>query len=61
MLNYIEDKENRMNIKITSLFNSMTDSDFMMLHKHGQLKTFCDALSVDLQPKTNEKDYPYTA
>ena len=49
MLNYIEDKENRMNLKISSLFNSMTDSDFMMLHEHGQLKTFCDALSVDLQ------------
>ena len=61
MLNYIEDKENKMNIKIASLFNSMTDNDFMMLHESGQLKTFCDALSVDLQSKTNEKDYTYTA
>ena len=61
MLNNIGGKANRMNITVTKLFNSMTDKDFMMMHEMGQLKTFCDALSIDLQPKNNEKDNTYTA
>ena len=61
MLNSTRDKEDKMNVTVTNLFNHMTDSDFMVLHEQGQLKSFCDALSVDLQSKTNEKDYTYTA
>jgi len=61
MLNNIEDRANRMDITVTSLFNSMTDKDFMALHDAGQLKNFCDALSIDLQPSKNEKNYTYTA
>lgn len=48
-------------IRVSSLFNHMTDADFMALHNAGALKEFCDALSLDLQPKNHEKDYAYTA
>jgi hypothetical protein len=61
MLNNIEDRENKMNITVTSLFNSMTDKDFMILHEAGQLKQFCYALSLDLNSKHDEKDNTYTA
>ena len=62
MLNLIEAKESKMNeIRVSSLFNHMTDADFMALHNAGALKEFCDALSLDLQPKDHEKDYTYTA
>jgi len=50
-----------MNITVIKLFNSMTDKDFMMLHKTGQLKNFCDALSLDLNSNHNEKDNSYSA
>tara|TARA_B100001778_G_scaffold313226_1_gene297516 strand:- start:201 stop:350 length:150 start_codon:yes stop_codon:yes gene_type:complete len=44
-----------------ALFNNMTDEDFMMVHKAGQLKQLCYALSIDLQPQYHEKDQTYTA
>jgi hypothetical protein len=50
-----------MNVTVTSLFNHMTDADFLALHEAGELKNFCWALSVDLQSKKNEKDYTYSA
>jgi|TARA_Y100000114_G_scaffold102207_1_gene95373 hypothetical protein len=43
------------------LFNHMSDDDFMLVHESGQLYNLCMALSVDLQPKSDEKDYTYTA
>ncbi|MDA7616830.1 hypothetical protein N8579_00465 [bacterium] len=61
MLNNIRDKGNRMNVTVTSLFNHMTDADFLALHDAGELKNFCWALSVDLQSKNHEKDNTYTA
>lgn len=61
MLNYIEDKENKMTITVKQLFSSMTDADFLILHEAGQLKSFCYALSLDLQPRNYEKDNTYTA
>ena len=61
MLNSIEDKANNVNLTIKNVFNSMTDRDFIMLHNTGQLKNFCNALSLDSQPRNNEKDYTYTA
>jgi len=57
----IGDKENNMEINAISLFNHMTDKDFMILHKAGQLKQFCYALSLDLNSKHDEKDNTYTA
>jgi|TARA_B100000768_G_C11266555_1_gene371363 hypothetical protein len=39
----------------------MTDEDFIAIHKAGQLKNLCQALSIDLQPKENEQNTTYTA
>ena len=39
----------------------MTDDDFMAVHNAGQLKNFCYALTLDLQPKSDEKDSTYLA
>lgn len=57
----IGDKENNMEINAISLFNHMTDEDFMAIHEAGQLKKLCLALSLDLQPKNYEKDNSYSA
>tara|TARA_B100000767_G_scaffold93512_1_gene89938 strand:- start:2130 stop:2315 length:186 start_codon:yes stop_codon:yes gene_type:complete len=54
-------KENNMNLSTLSLFNHMTDEDFIAIHKAGQLKNLCQALSIDLQPKENEQNTTYTA
>ncbi len=52
---------NEMDLTTLSLFNHMTDADFLALHEAGELKNFCWALSVDLQSKNNEKSNTYTA
>lgn len=54
-------KENNMNLSTLSLFNHMTDEDFIAIHKAGQLKNLCQALSIDLQPKENEQNTTYAA
>ena len=50
-----------MQFSTIALFNHMTDEDFMAVHEAGQLMNLCYALSLDLQPKANEKNYTYTA
>jgi hypothetical protein len=52
---------NNMNLSTLSLFNHMTDDDFMAIHKAGQLKNLCQALSIDLQPQEDEESKTYTA
>lgn len=54
-------KENNMNLSTLSLFNHMTDEDFIAIHKAGQLKNLCQALSIDLQPQEDEESKTYTA
>jgi hypothetical protein len=47
-----------------TLFNHMTDEDFIAIHDAGQLKNLCSALSLDLQLVKDEKietDKTYTA
>ena len=61
MLKHIEDKENNMEINAISLFNHMTDEDFIAIHEAGQLKKLCLALSLDLQSKNYEEYNPYSA
>ena len=61
MLKHIEAKEDKMELSTISLFNSLTDEDFMAIHEAGQLKKLCLALSLDLQPKNYEKDNSYSA
>ncbi len=61
MSKLIGDKVGRMELSTIALFNHMTDEDFLAIHRAGQLENLCQALSLDLQPKENEKDYTYTA
>ena len=35
----------------------MTDDDFMFIHHAGRLKEFCTALTLDLQPMTNDEEF----
>jgi hypothetical protein len=37
------------NTPTLTLFNNLTDEDFMAIHEAGQLKNLCLALSLDLQ------------
>jgi len=43
------------------LFNNLTDEDFVAIHDAGQLKSLCQALSLDLQPMNHEEDTTYSA
>ena len=54
-------KENNMDLSTVSLFNHMTDEDFLAIHKAGQLKNLCNALSMDLQNTIDKKNNAYTA
>ena len=51
----IEAKENKIHLNTLSLFNHMTEEDFMAIHNAGQLKNLCMALSLDLQSIKDEK------
>jgi hypothetical protein len=42
-----------MELTIRKLFNTMTDEDFLYVHKAGQLNRFCNALSLDLNSHNN--------
>lgn len=42
-------------------FQCLEDEDFMIIIESGNLKTLCDALSLDLNSNPNEKDTTYTA
>jgi len=57
----IEVKENRMELSTIALFNHMTDEDFIAVHNAGQLKNLCQALTLDLQPKSYEENSTYSA
>ena len=40
MLKLIGDKEDSMDLSTLSLFNHMTDEDFLAVHNAGQLKNY---------------------
>jgi hypothetical protein len=61
MSKLIEDKVNKMELSTISLFNNLTDEDFMAIHNAGQLKRLCLALSIDLNSGNNEKSNTYSA
>jgi hypothetical protein len=50
-----------MELSTISLFNNLTDEDFIAIHNAGQLKRLCLALSIDLNINYDEKDNSYTA
>tara|TARA_R110001592_G_scaffold166737_2_gene401929 strand:+ start:789 stop:935 length:147 start_codon:yes stop_codon:yes gene_type:complete len=39
-----------------TLFNNMSDADFIAVHNAGQLKNLCLALSLDLEISTPSKN-----
>jgi hypothetical protein len=53
MSKHIGVKEDKMELTIRKLFNTMTDEDFLYVHKAGQLNRFCNALSLDLNSHNN--------
>ena len=55
MSKHIAVKEDNMDLSTISLFNHMTDADFLAVHNAGQLKNLCMALSLDLQSIKDEK------
>lgn len=57
----IEGKVSKMELSTISLFNNLTDEDFIAIHNAGQLKRLCLALSIDLNTNYDEKDNSYTA
>jgi hypothetical protein len=61
MLKHIEAKEDKMELTTISLFNNLTDEDFIAIHNAGQLKKLCLALSLDLNSGNNEKGNTYSA
>tara|TARA_B100001057_G_scaffold284804_1_gene285073 strand:- start:938 stop:1123 length:186 start_codon:yes stop_codon:yes gene_type:complete len=61
MLKRIKGKEDRMELSTLTLFNHMTDEDFLAVHNAGQLKNLCHALTLDLHSKKYEKNSTYSA
>ena len=61
MLKLIGDKEDSMDLSTLSLFNHMTDEDFLAVHNAGQLKNMCFALSLDMQSLKDKKLKTYEA
>ena len=52
--------QNILKIKPSDLLNNLTDEDLVFINESGKLEDFCYALSLDLQPKKNEKSTTYT-
>jgi hypothetical protein len=50
----IEGKESRM--YMTTLFESMSDTDFRIIWEQGQLRNFCNALSLDLHVRSDNNN-----
>ncbi len=61
MSKFIEAKVDKMELSTISLFNNLSDEDFIAIHDAGQLKKLCLALSLDLNSGYNEKDNTYSA
>ena len=53
--------EDGVRLSTISLFNSLTDEDFISIQNAGQLKNLCQALSLDLQSINYEEDTTYSA
>ena len=44
-----------------TLFNNLSDEDFMAVHNAGQLKSLCLALSLDMQSIKDKKSTTYAS
>jgi len=62
MLNFIEVRdENNMTLTPTKIFDKLTNQDLIAIAEAGELNSFCNALTLDLANKYNEKDTTYKA
>lgn len=61
MSKLIEAKVDKMELSTISLFNNLSDEDFIAIHNAGQLKKLCLALSLDLNSGYNEESNTYAA
>ena len=61
MSKHIGGKGNKMEFSTITIFNNLTDEDFMAIHEAGQLKKLCLALTLDLNSTYDEKNHTYTA
>ena len=41
---------------MTTLFESMSDKDFRIIWEQGQLRNFCNALSLDLHVRSDNNN-----
>ena len=62
MLNSIEAKENDMiTMSPVELFNNLSNEDLLAVVEAGQLKDFCNALTLDIISTSDEKNTIYEA
>ena len=61
MLNPIEDKVSKMVTTPVSLFNNLSNGDLIVIAEAGELKNFCNALTLDLITENDEKNKTYEA
>jgi len=55
MSKHIVVKGDNMDLSTITLFNNLSDEDFLAIHNAGQLKNLCLALTLDLQSIKDEK------
>jgi len=61
MLNNIEDKVSKIMTTPITLFNNLSNSDLVVIAEAGELKNFCNALTLDAITKKGEEDTTYEA
>ena len=61
MLNPIGDKVSKMITTPVTLFNNLSNSDLIAIHEAGELKNFCNALTLDVITGDNEENTTYEA
>ena len=61
MLNNIEDKVSKIMTTPTTLFNNLSNSDLVVIAEAGELKNFCNALTLDVITGDNEENTTYEA
>lgn len=54
MPKHIGDRVDRRNTNMVQLFDTMSDKDFKIIWEQGQLRNFCNALSLDMHVRATE-------
>jgi hypothetical protein len=61
MLNNIEDKVSKIMTTPITLFNNLSNSDLVVIAEAGELKNFCNALTLDIITEKGEENTTYEA